>query len=353
MIDVQSLRRELQQEKEEAHNTRKAEQKVKASLEQSNQKILNEVFTLNTRLTESVLLVSELRSKRERDQEVMLREASRLAQLEQTVVALERENKDLKALLQSHTAMQQQGQHYSEERRHFQQEIDLMRTQMHLLQERSQPLSPIGSIPSSPAPAPSPLRSSLVLEDSSPSLFLRDSEHTQRGTVEQRFQEELQREPEVEEEEEEEEEREPEESVEEKLIKQLEQERRKREELEAQLLSPPPRAVQVEQEAPNVTPQTISLVLDEEDDHDEFTTSSTLRKHLYRPVKVGYCRYCPKGTHTKGRTTPQTWSWPRSFVPSLQMVWSCFLPTSNVSQRECTSLVRGRSTSPSKATSQW
>ena len=66
---------------------------------------MNEVFTLNTRLTESVLLVSELRSKRERDQELMLREASRKAQLEQNLVSLERENKELKSLLQSHTAV--------------------------------------------------------------------------------------------------------------------------------------------------------------------------------------------------------------------------------------------------------
>ena len=90
------MRREFQQYKEDCHSSRLQDQKVKASLEENNQKILNEVFTLNTRLTESVLLVSELRSKRERDQELMLREATRKAQLEQSIVSLERENKELK-----------------------------------------------------------------------------------------------------------------------------------------------------------------------------------------------------------------------------------------------------------------
>merc|ERR1712137_215577 len=137
---LQALRREFQQYKEESALARKQDQKVKSSLEQNNQKVMNEVFTLNTRLTESVLLVSELRSKRERDQELMLREASRKAQLEQTIISLERENKELKNLLQSHNTANHPGNRYSEDsqRQHFQQEIDYLRSQILQQQERHQ-----------------------------------------------------------------------------------------------------------------------------------------------------------------------------------------------------------------------
>src|SRR3990167_4127795 len=74
---------------------------MKNSLEQNNQKLLNEIFTLNQRLTESILLVSELRSKRERDQELLLQESSRKSQLEQSFIVLERENAELKNIIHS------------------------------------------------------------------------------------------------------------------------------------------------------------------------------------------------------------------------------------------------------------
>jgi len=281
---VQALRRELQQVKEEAHAARKSEGKAKSAREQSHQKLLNEVFALNTRLTESVLLVSELRSKRERDQELLLREASRQAQLEQTVASLEKENKELRAQLEQRSAVTFHGARDESERRYFQQEIDFLRAQILRLQDtRLNPLSP----------------------SSSASLFSSSSRRSMGKDEESFFEDEDEQELpkplEVSDEEEEEEsiaesqespsvikareeaerierEKREQEEAEQQQREKQERERKQREEEEAR---------QREQDTVRASPQASGTQEDneEEEDDEEYVNSSTLRKHLYRPVK--------------------------------------------------------------------
>jgi len=75
---VNELRKELMQLKDEGHAW---------------------VFDLNTRLTETVLLVSELRGKEERSQDVIAKESSQVAELRKEVTRLEKERRKLKASL--------------------------------------------------------------------------------------------------------------------------------------------------------------------------------------------------------------------------------------------------------------
>ena len=249
------MRREFQQYKEDCHSSRLQDQKVKASLEENNQKILNEVFTLNTRLTESVLLVSELRSKRERDQELMLREATRKAQLEQSIVSLERENKELKSLLQSHSTAQQQGSLYQDERRMFQQQIETLREKMQELQDKHER-------------EVSELKNHASLNDKKSSEAVPHSPIVVQETNEER------------------------------LVRELEEERKKLQELQGKIRresmepqkpevkSPIPVPEIKDEEPEQVDEEEDNEEEDEEENEEKIVSSDALQKRLYKPNMV-------------------------------------------------------------------
>ena len=95
------MRSEFLRYKDESYKQRTNDLQIKLELEQQNQKLSNEIFTLNNRLTESVLLVSELRGKRERDQEILMQESNKVSSLQQSLLSFERENKQLKLFFHS------------------------------------------------------------------------------------------------------------------------------------------------------------------------------------------------------------------------------------------------------------